>query len=141
MTGNTLTEVMRACNNWFIVTGCYGSFEIAEGQIVFPFEITSNYNYFKIQGSALNDGVHSIGEALGDEKFTGTVFLMRVPKEFLLLINEIEEYQDKYKDSCTSPFQSESFGGYSYTKATNASGGTFTWKDAFKDRLRMWRKL
>lgn len=141
MTGNTLAEVMRACKNWFIETSYYTTYEISEGQIVFPFEIKSNYNYYKIQGSAENDGIHSVTETLIDETFTGTVFLMRVPKEFLLLVNEIEEYQDKYKDSCTSPFQSESFGGYSYTKATNASGGTFTWKDAFKDRLRMWRKL
>lgn len=141
MAGSTLTEVMRACNNWFEIASYYCSFEIAEGHIVFPFEIASNYNYYEIQGSALNDGVHSINEALASEEFIGTVRLMRIPKEFLFLVNEIETYQEKYNESCTNPFQSESFGGYSYTKATNANGGTFTWKDAFKDQLRMWRKL
>lgn len=141
MTGSTLTEVMRACNNWFDITSYYCSFEIAEGHIVFPFEIASNYNYLKIQGSAGNDGVHAKDEELNDESFIGTVELLRVPNDFLSLVKDIETYQEKYKVSCTNPFQSESFGGYSYTKATNASGGIFTWKDAFKDQLRMWRKL
>lgn len=141
MTGNTLAEVMRACNNWFIVTSFYGDFKIAEGHIVFPFGITSNYNYYKIQGSAENDGIHSTTEILIDETFIGSIMLLNVPKELLLLVNDIETFQEKYGESCTSPFQSESFGGYSYTKATNANGGAYTWRDAFKDRLRMWRKL
>ena len=43
-----------------------------------------------------------------------------------------------------SPYMSESFGGYSYSKGASntASGGSVvTWQDAFKTRLAPWRKI
>ena len=40
-----------------------------------------------------------------------------------------------------SPYTSESFGDYSYTKATGESGAPLTWRDVFASRLNAWRKL
>ena len=40
-----------------------------------------------------------------------------------------------------SPYTSESFGGYSYTKATDANGAPIGWQKAFASRLNKWRKL
>lgn len=34
-----------------------------------------------------------------------------------------------------------SFGGYSYSKATNASGVAVGWQDVFKSRLNTWRRI
>ena len=43
-----------------------------------------------------------------------------------------------------SPYQSESFGGYSYTKASagsSDSGEGITWQKKFKSQLNQWRKI
>ena len=42
----------------------------------------------------------------------------------------------------SSPYVSESFGGYSYTKRSGSdSGSVGGWQEAFKARLSPWRKL
>lgn len=110
--------------------------------------------YFRIMGSVFNDGVHQKGlgsDALHDETFYGSVWAMAVPPSVIALAEEIEKWQEKYGsvDSASmSPFNSESFGGYSYSKSTGggsyygdgASGGN-GWKSAFADRLNRWRKI
>ena len=38
-------------------------------------------------------------------------------------------------------YRSESFGGYAYTKATDANGAPIGWQKAFASRLNQWRRL
>ena len=78
---------------------------------------------------------------LVDETFEGSIWAMNMPRAFLNLSQEISAY-------CTSEaakpslFQSESFGGYSYTKATNASGiADNSWQSVFETKLKRYRKL
>ena len=74
---------------------------------------------------------------------------MAVPKEVILLATEIELWQAQYggiDSQNMSPYQSESFGGYSYTKASgNSSDKTGssvpTWQSVFGARLRRYRKI
>lgn len=101
--------------------------------------------YFRIVGSVLNDGVYQYGDcALRDETFEGAVWAMAVPSEFLRLEEEIKAWRTQYENAANSPFQSESFAGYSYTKssANGNSGGSVTgWQGVFASRLNKWRKL
>ena len=111
---------------------------IADGILTPSFDIKQN-QYYRIIGSTFNDGVHKFGDdtdVLTDEVFDGSVWLMAVPKSFLDLVSEIEDYQAKYGQA--NPYVSESFGGYSYSKADSAST---SWQHAFGTRLNAWRKI
>ena len=90
--------------------------------------------------SVFNDGLHQYPVAdLTDETFTGSVWALAVPKAVIELAEEIDAWQTKNGDP--GPFTSESFGGYSYSKATNASGMAVGWQDVFKSRLNDWRRI
>ena len=87
-------------------------------------------------------------EALVDEVFIGGVWLMAVPRDFLNLVADIEAWNDKYggvDSAAQSPFSSESFGGYSYSKGSSGSGSgggaAITWQNNFRSRLNRWRKI
>jgi hypothetical protein len=55
---------------------------------------------------------------------------------------KIEEWQSKNGDAVESPFTSESFGGYSYTKATDsATGAQATWETVFRSQLNPYRQF
>lgn len=138
-----LEQVLRHLNNWFLVEIHEGTFTVENGSIALPFLLT--HQYFRIVGSVLNDGLHQYPAVdLTDETFTGSVWALAVPKAVIDLSVEIEAWQEKNGEAVASPYQSESFGGYSYTKrsAGNDDSGTLNgWQDAFRGRLNDWRKL
>ena len=136
-----LEQVLRHLNNWFLVEIHEGTFTVENGSITLPFLLTNQY--FRIVGSVFNDGLHQYPAVdLTDETFTGSVWALAVPKAVIELAAEIEEWQKKNGDASVSPYQSESFGGYSYSKATDAeTGGAVTWQSAFKQQLSAWRKI
>ena len=137
-----LEQVLRHLNNWFLVEIHEGTFTVENGSIALPFLLT--HQYFRIVGSVLNDGLHQYPAVdLTDETFTGSVWALAVPKAVIDLSVEIEAWQEKNGEAAASPYQSESFGGYSYTKrsAGNDSGTLNGWQDAFRGRLNDWRKL
>ncbi len=129
---------MKSIRNFFPTTKCVdGDFKIVGGAISLPF--ISDGQYFLIENSLLNDGVYRYPVSdLTDEEFNGFITLLNPPKDFLLLAKEIEEYTANNK---LSGFQSESFGGYSYTKATKSDGSPADWQDVFQERLNVWRKV
>ena len=139
-----LEEMCRECRNWFTPKGgkhC-GTFTIKDG-IVSPLDFVLDGQYFRITGSRFNDGVYKNDSsdlaALVDEVFDGQIWAMNVPPAFVALSVKIEEYCKKY-ESETSPFTSESFGGYSYTKASDA-GVPLSWQRIFANKLNLWRKI
>lgn len=104
--------------------------------------------YFRIVGSVFNDGVYQYpAENLIDEEFDGAVWPMAVPPAVIALFNDIQAWDLKYGNSeaANSPFQSESFGGYSYTKGNSSSGAgggsAVTWQNQFRSRLNRYRKI
>lgn len=145
-----LTQICAELKNYFSSNGdrIIGDFEIISGNIVPSISIQDG-QYYRIVGSIFNDGVHQYGEqsdVLKDEpKFHGAVWLMRVPQEVIDLAKDIEDWQNKNADIIASPYMSESFGGYSYSKAVgnSSTGGTsnYSWKDAFASRLNPYRKI
>ena len=134
-----LFEIMRHIRNFFATDkSVEGALAIEDGTMSLPFALDGQY--VLIEGSALNDGVYKAPlENLTDEKFNGRIVALAVPGEFLELVEEIKAYNEKSKES--GIYQSESFGGYSYSKATGRNGGVATWQDAYRSRLNVWRKL
>lgn len=142
-----LTEICAELKNYFSLDGdrLIGDFEIVDGKIAPSVSIQDN-QFYRIVGSIFNDGVHaSTDDLIDEEKFHGAVWLMRVPPDVVQLANEIEEWQTKNADVLASPYQSESFGGYSYSKASGGSNGgsstDYGWKNAFASRLNRYRKI
>lgn len=144
-----LTEFFQYLQNWF-----YGNeprfddeFTIEDGQLNIADKIKLG-QYYRIFGSTLNDGVYLHGdETLLNETFTGTVRLMAVPRDVSALIREISAWQTKYgglDSEAMSPFTSESFGGYSYSKGQSANGNgssATSWQSVFGARLSLWKKV
>lgn len=138
-----LTELCQELNNWFDYGDRhYGTFTIENG-IIEPLTFLQDGQYFRIIGSVFNDGVHQypIDEfGLKDETFTGAIWAMTVPPAVIALASEIETYatSDAAK---ISPYTSESFGGYSYSRATDSSGVTVSWQKAFASKMNKWRRM
>lgn len=141
-----LGEVCQEINNWFDKKRYFGEFVISDG-VLQPgdFELLDG-QYFRIIGSTFNDGVYQYpAEKLADETFSGAIWAMAVPPAVIAISNEIEDWVNKYTDAMNSPYQSESFGGYSYTKKSSSgssgSDSSTTWQGVFASRLNRWRKI
>ena len=138
-----LEQLLRHLKNYFVAEKYFGVYKIEKGSITLPFLFEGQY--FRIIGSVFNDGIYQYPVAtLTDEEFDGAIWALAIPPEIISLADEIKNWQEKYGESANSPYQSESFGGYSYTaKSNNSMGGnkSFTWKDAFASRLNDWRKI
>ena len=138
-----LEQVLMHLKNWFLVPGGIheGTYTIEDGGITLPFLV--NGQYFRICGSVFNDGLHQYPASdLKAETFDGTVWALAVPQAVIDLSSEIGEWETKNGDAAKSPFSSESFGGYQYSKQTDAeTGGAVTWQSAFRSRMNAWRKV
>ena len=137
-----LTEICAEIRNYFEVPNGrhFGKFEVSGGSIM-PLDFLQEGQYFRIVGSVFNDGVHQYpATSLTDEVFEGAVWAMRLPPAVIALAAEIDEF-NKSDAGKPSAFTSESFGGYSYSKATDSNGKPIGWKQTFADRLREWRCL
>lgn len=133
-----LEEVLMYLNNWFVVGINAGDYSIKDGGITLPF--LADGQYFRICGSVFNDGLHLYPpDDLVDEDFTGSIWALAVPAQLVKLADEIAAWQQKQGEP--SPYTSESFGGYSYSKATDTSGVPIGWQSAFNSRLSRWKKL
>ena len=137
-----LTEICAELRNWFVVpNGVHIQTYTISGESIEPLDFLQDGQYFRIIGSVFNDGVHRYPDSdLTDEVFHGAVWAMAVPPTLIALTAEIEEYNKSYAGKA-SPFTSESFGGYAYTKATDTNGAPIGWKKAFASRLNKWRRL
>lgn len=146
-----LTELCDELNNWFDKARIIGKFKIEDGELIGMSDAIQDGQYFRIIDSVFNDGVHKYPAVnLEDEEFEGAVWVMAVPPSVTALAKEIGDWQNKYggiDSQAMSPFQSESFGGYSYTKkggsSSNSKAGTKlgTWQGAFAVKLNRWRKI
>lgn len=143
-----LEQILKEIHNWFRVRddedGKHpGTYTISGGSISLPF--LQQGQYFRIINSIFNDGLHIYGEDdLQDETFTGSIWALGIPKAVVELSKEIEEWTNKYGDVVSNPYSTESFGGYSYSKATAGSSdasGASGWKAIYRARLNPWRRI
>jgi hypothetical protein len=153
-----ITEVCMECRNFFAPANKRddrsfihtGEFTIS-GNSITPLDFIQQGQYFRIVGSAMNDGVYcNDTESLAiltDETFTGAIWEMSVPRAFLKLCEDIDAWRAKNEsaDSANmSPYTAESFAGYSYQKGAGASangGAAISWQGQFAKRLNAWRRI
>lgn len=142
-----LTDICEYLNNYFIRERYDVTLTIEDG--TFTSDVLQTGQYFRIVGSVFNDGIHQYPATdLEDERFTGSIWALAIPKNLIELADEIAAWQAKYGsiDSASmSPFNSESFGNYSYSKDSSANGssgiGANTWQAVYGSRLNKWRRL
>lgn len=138
-----LEQVLMHIHNWFQVGIQTGTYTIRDGTITLPF--LQDGQYFRIAGSVFNDGLHRYGsdiETLTDETFDGAIWTLAIPRSLLDIAGEISRWQEKYGEQAASPYLSESFGGYQYSKGTpGGQSGASSWQTAFRSRLNPYRKL
>lgn len=139
-----LEQLLMHLNNWFLLPdGVHaGTYSVEQGSITLPF--LQNGQYFRIVGSVFNDGLYQYPcGGLVNETFDGAIWALAVPHAVVALSTEIAKWQEKNGDAVLSPYQSESFGGYSYTKANAAQDSNVVagWETAFRSRLNCWRKI
>lgn len=142
-----LYTVMKYLNNFFIKDIERGDFNIVNGIITAKNKYLVG-QYILIRGSVLNDGIYLVSDSLitlsgaRDESFTGAICGLAVPDDFIDLCRDIEEFNKKLaKNPNIGIVQSESFGGYAYSLATNSDGSTITWQSAHQTRLNMYKRM
>ena len=149
-----LTEVCHECNNYFRRESLHKTFSVEDHALVgLPEDFLQVNQFVLIEGSIFNDGVHkylATGMNLRDEgDFLGNVTALAIPQEFQDLVAEISAWQTKYggtDSAALSPFSSESFGGYSYSKSSGGSSSDGSadganWKTVFASKLTKWRRV
>lgn len=161
-----LTEICQYLRNWFERGVWLGDFKVSGGVLTYADGTALpllNGQYYRVIGSVFNDGVHRYGtetvtennatvtrllDPLTDEpEFFGTVCPMGGSDfpALLSLAEEIEQWCADNAKAIASPYQSESFGGYSYSLrgGTNSAGEATgaTWQSQFEARLAPYRKI
>lgn len=149
-----LTEICEYLHNFFCEDSdrIIGTITVRDGSISVPCGVLpKDGQYIRIIGSVFNDGVWKYGEAeFVEETFDGAVWYMRIPPALLKLVSKIEDWNDKYgsvDSAALSPFNSETFAGYSYSKYSGdggqngATSNARTWKTMFSSELSPWRKI
>lgn len=135
-----LDEICYELHNYFEIGEKTGEFTFENGG--FEADFLREGQYFRVIGSVFNDGIHQYPPTeLIDETFTGEIIAMAVPKDLLDIVDEIDEWKNKYEKVNSSPYMFESFGGYTYSKGSfkkGSKGGVLTWQDVFYDRIKRW---
>lgn len=136
-----LTELLNEIKNYFIQSVYnINKLSISGGQLP-PLDFLQDGQYFRIIGSVFNDGVYQYPAFnLKDETFDGEIWALAVPPAVIALADEIKAYKES-DFSKLAPYTSESFGGYSYTRAVDADGLPVSWQKQFRSRLNKWRKI
>jgi hypothetical protein len=160
-----LDLVLRQLNNYFVQDWRDGDFVVSEGELSLPFLVsgTGGYTtlidtqgnqytvpflvegqYLRITGSLANNGVYQFinGKISGltDETFRGRVISLAIPKELTEIVGDMEKWVKEYGAFTKNPYQSESFGGYSYTKKANSNASSVTVWTAFESELKPFRQ-
>lgn len=123
--------VMRRVHNYFERERVEGVFTVAGGVL----EPMPDAPYIAVSGSRWHDGVCPAGalpEADRSEVFTGTVWGLHPPADFLALCGEISDYAQKHPVGAP---RSESFGAYRYEASPEG------WEAAFAGRLAPFRRM
>ena len=146
--------IMDYLHNYFYLFKERGKFTINFNSVTIDgADLKGRYvegQYVKIKGSANNDGIYKViavasdelpgitlEGCLSDEVFEGYICSLGIPKAFRKLADEIQAYNGT---NPTTGIVSESFGGYSYTKATGTDGVP-GWAVAFKIQLAPYRRM
>jgi len=141
----SINDFCEEVNNYFEQTRIFGKFEIINGNIDLNRYGIQEGQYIRVVGSVFNDGVYQYPippeNGLVDEKFDGAIWVMAVPSSVVTQIEEVNQWEAMNQSVLNSPYQSESFGGYSYTLKTENAEGGLNWQTHFRRKLDRWRKV
>lgn len=116
-----------------------GEYTISNSAITLDFLVENQY--FRVVGSKFNDGVYKYDNklALTDETFKGAIWAMSIPPEFIETAKEADDFLASHPNA--NAIQSESFGGYSYTKSNVDASSNFGYlPTAIAKKLNRYRK-
>lgn len=133
----TVAAVMRQVRNYFEGEPLEGDFTIT-GNGLSP---APDASWVAIRGSKHHDGVYQLqggviqgADSATDETFSGLVYPLYPPADFLRLCEEIAAYD---ASNPVGALQSESFGAYSYTRVN----GKGDWREAYSAYLAPYRRM
>jgi hypothetical protein len=138
----SVAAVMRHCRNYFEVGYLDGTFRITGNALSADVE---GAHYVCISGSLMHDGVWEICNGyltgrdvagLEDEEFDGRVWLLAPPIDFLELVKDIREYEEK---NPLTNLESEKFGNYSRTFSAQIAGRR--WNVAYSASLSPYMRM
>lgn len=137
----TIEAFCAEVNNYFDHDRQFGLFTVEDGTLAV--KGAQEGQYIRIVGSVFNDGVYQYPvTGLTDETFDGAVWLLAIPGDVVSFVDEVTAWETANADAINSPFQSESFGGYSCSKGSASNGGdSAAWQNHFSSRLNRWRKI
>lgn len=144
-----LTEICAYLHNFFDYERHYGDISIIGGLLFCDGKeiALDEGQYFALFRKRNLLGVFKQGDTIPDKTFDGSIWLMDVPKA----ITDANTWAETWKannmaagSDANSVYQSESFGGYSYSKGNNSKGkvGASIFDNAqFVAMLAPYRKL
>ena len=136
-------DVMREVRNCFVTGQCTGTWSLEAGRLT-PGDLLMPGDWIALRGSALNDGIYELdreGCLMGetrDEVFTGEVWFLQPPAEFLALCEEIAAWADEHPPE---DLEEERFGDYSWRRMRDACGLPVDWRVVFRGRLLPYRRM
>lgn len=141
----SINDFCEEVNNYFEQSRILGEFEIVDGSIDLNKYNVQEGQCIRVVGSVFNDGIYQYPippeNGLVDEKFDGAIWVMAVPSSVITQIEDINQWEAANQSTLNSPYQSESFGGYSYTLKTENAEGGLNWQTHFRRKLDRWRKV
>jgi len=138
----TLPDLMRETRNFFPAAAIDADWTLQGGKLS-PVNGLHLGDWVAVTGSIYNNGVFQLGEngslpGAVDESWTGRIWLLAPPAEFLALATEINFWAEQQVQSATVK---ESFGAYSRELATDSNGAPITWQQFFAHRLQPYRRM
>lgn len=144
-----LTEICAYLKNYFEYEKYIGNVVISSGTITVDGKSIAleEGQYFALFRDKFVLGVFKQGDTLTDKTFDGAIWLMDVPVGVVNADKWAEDWKAKnggVDSAANSPFQSESFGGYSYSKGSGKDGkigGSVFDQAGFLGMIAPYRKL
>ena len=121
-------DLMNKCNNYFTINYEQGEFTIVNNEV----KVNGKYKvgqYIRIVDSLFNDNVYKIIsvdndiiklDGVNDEVFNGYICGLNVPKDFIELVDKINDYENRIKKGISSesiPNYSISYSNEDYSVA------------------------
>ena len=137
----TIAALMQRCRNYFETGYIDGTFRI-DGNVL---QEVDGAHFVYVSGSLYHNGVWELCDGylggrdtsdLHDEEFTGRVWLLNPPADFLDLCKAVKKYDDQ---NPASPITSESFGGYS--KSMSGKSGAEAYIRALNGYMKMFTEV
>lgn len=132
----SVAAVMKKCRNYFETGYMDGSFRITGNKLL----DVPDARYVYISGSMFHDGVWEVSQGyltgrdvsgLDNEEFSGRVWFLNPPADFLDLCETIKVYEEK---NPVGALVQERFGEYSYMRNMR-SGSDTGWQATFRNAL------